>query len=99
MTEKTKIWYARQTKGISYRYSGEYNAQIYDLDDDTDQEYIADQCAEDFYNNHDGQQCTWPIIFEFFLDNNPESESIFVCEVELEYTPEFYSKRKVNNGN
>lgn len=34
----------------------------------TSVDYLAEEAAEDFYNNHDGWEWHWPADFEVFLD-------------------------------
>lgn len=51
-----------------------------------EQEVIAEQCADDFYWNHDGHEHKWPlkiVLFEF-LQGQVLNE--FIVDIELEPT-------------
>lgn len=55
--------------------------EIYEL------ETLADDAAEDLFDNHDGWESHWPLKLELFIDG----ESVGVFEVELEHVPHFSS--------
>lgn len=59
----------------------------YDLDDDTWNDSIAEQCAEDWHNNHDGFEAAWPRVFALYRDKKGPAFARF--EVELETVPQF----------
>ena len=48
-------------------------------------DHIAEETANDYFNNHDGWEDSWPIRIELFI----ESKSIGVYSVELEHQPIF----------
>ncbi|MDX7989189.1 hypothetical protein FE392_18050 [Xenorhabdus sp. 12] len=47
--------------------------------------YLAEECAEDYYSNHDGWERNWPITIHVFSDGNHIGE----FSVELESEPVF----------
>ncbi|MDI6637075.1 hypothetical protein [Pantoea dispersa] len=53
--------------------------------DSFDLEEIAQEAAEDFYENHDGWEAAWPREIEIFADGL----SLGIFEVEREFTPVF----------
>lgn len=53
-------------------------------------ECIVEAIAWDFHNNHDGWECTWPVIFHVWRN----SGDLGVFEVERATVPEF-TVRKV----
>jgi hypothetical protein len=55
--------------------------------DDESTEYIAEECAEDFYENQDGWEASWPINFYLFEDG--KDDYFAVVEVHLDFTPTF----------
>ncbi len=52
-------------------------------------ELFAEQCAENYWDNHDGYQSNWPLVFEIFLDG--ESKGKF--DVDMESIPQFYGSK------
>lgn len=50
-----------------------------------DSELIVHCCAEDYHDNHDGWEDTWPIKIRAFEDGH----ELGVFNVEREYSPEF----------
>jgi hypothetical protein len=59
--------------------------------DRDDIDYIAEECAEDFYHNHDGWEHQWPKTF-FIFD---ESENLLgTFEIHLEHQPTFRAYEK-----
>ena len=48
-------------------------------------EYIAEDAAKDYYDNHDGWESSWPINIEVYDGD----KSIGLCSVELEHDPTF----------
>jgi hypothetical protein len=59
----------------------------YDLDDDTWNDSIAEQCAEDWHSNHDGWEASWPRVFSLYRQKTGPSFARF--EVERETVPQF----------
>lgn len=61
------------------------NSEDYDLDD-----FTAGQCAEDYHDQHDGWECTWPI--QILLAEKEDSAVWKLFLVEREYSAEFYAR-------
>lgn len=57
--------------------------------DDSELEALAEEAAEDLFDNHDGWESHWPLKLELFIDG----ESAGVFEVELEHVPHFSSTK------
>lgn len=55
--------------------------------DDEDTDYIIQDCAEDFWNNRDGLEYTWPLSFSVF---SKSGELLFSGEVIMELEPQFF---------
>ena len=64
-------------------YSFEFKWNSDDVED------IAAEAAEDYFRNHDGWECDWPLTFVIF----DGGEVIGKCEVELEHNPSFSASR------
>ncbi|HGJ5858500.1 MAG TPA: hypothetical protein ACHBX6_02050 [Arsenophonus nasoniae] len=75
---------------------------INDLYDETDRyefninnfnnEYLdiaAQECAENFYDNHDGWESNWPLVIRIFVDN----KIIGDFKVEMEFWPSFSTQK------
>lgn len=60
------------------------------IDRNTNLEMIANQCAEDFFNNHDGWEAPWPL--EIYLHESEDGPEVAKLFVEMEAEPVFYSK-------
>ena len=54
--------------------------------DEESPDYILQDCAEDFWNNHDGWESTWPLSFSVF---SKSGELLFSGEVSMEMEPQF----------
>ena len=53
-------------------------------------ESIAQECGEDYYANHDGWECKWPLTIAIHAtEDGPE---LFRCIVERETVPTFSAK-------
>mgnify|MGYP003393841473 CR=1 FL=1 len=61
------------------------DSEDWDLD-----EFAAGQCADDYHSNHDGWECTWPILI--FLAEKEDSTDWKRFLVEREYSAEFYAR-------
>ena len=57
----------------------------YDLGDEYDLMDIAEESAQDYYNNHDGWENVWPCSFEIIIND----ESIGMFQVDSEPIPVF----------
>jgi len=49
-------------------------------------EYIAEDAAEDYFENHDGWESSWPQSFQIWTEDD---EDYGVFEVEMEHEPVF----------
>ena len=63
----------------------------YDLNDDSWNDSIAEQCAADWHDNKDGWEGEWPRVFSLYRDKTGPAFARF--EVGREYTPEFSATR------
>lgn len=50
----------------------------------------AQQCAEDYWNHHDGWPWTWPLTFG--LSTKGDRPALVLFSVEMEAGPAFYAK-------
>lgn len=74
-----------------YKYSS--NRQ-YDLNDEYDLEAIVEECADDYWSNHDGWECrSWSdggtLTFSVWVDE----ERCVDFDVSVEFAPEFRAYR------
>ena len=54
--------------------------------------YIADDCAEDYFENQEGYEDQWPIVFELYKEKEGEcGELLGKYEIALEQRPTFYA--------
>ncbi len=53
-----------------------------------DIEYLAEDAAEDYYDNHDGYEGDWPVKFAIFDGD----KLVGKCEVELGHKPTFSAR-------
>lgn len=59
----------------------------YDLDDDSWNDSLAEQCAADWHSNHDGFEARWPRVFALYRDRTGPAFARFT--VGREYEPQF----------
>lgn len=55
-----------------------------------DTEMMANQCAQDYFDNHDGWESSWPL--DLFLYETEDGPSVAKLSVEMEAEPVFYSR-------
>ncbi len=55
--------------------------------------YIAQECAEDYYHNHDGWESSWPQ--DVFLRETEYGPIVASFSVHMEAEPQFYAYDKV----
>lgn len=55
--------------------------------------YIAEECAEDYYHNHDGWECEWPQTV--YLRETEEGPIVEVFSVDMEAVPQFSAYKPV----
>lgn len=53
-------------------------------------EYVAQDAAEDYHNNHDGWESSWPVDITLFHDG----KEIGKFSVDMETVPAFYATKK-----
>ena len=54
-----------------------------------DLEYLAEEAAEDYFNNHDGWESSWPLTFTIFQDEKKIGQIV----VDMETVPRFHAHR------
>lgn len=54
---------------------------------------VCDECAEDYWDNHDGSEARWPLEFQIFETEESENP-IAIFEVDMEAIPTFSSNAK-----
>lgn len=88
-----KYYYTVDNDDYIYDYQvPKYKYQMqYDLTDDWDLETLAEDCAEDWFSNHDGwERRSWsegtPVRFNLC---NDKGEVIASYDIECEYEPRF----------
>jgi hypothetical protein len=66
----------------------------YECETDHDTEFddwMAEDCADDYHSNHDGWESRWPITFRIWMESG---EVLGDYHVEREYEPVFRAHRK-----
>lgn len=80
------IWYSAPEDMGDCTYKLEIG-EHYDINCPHEQKMIADLCAEDYWDNHDGWESHWPLIF--ILHTEEDGEEIARLIVEMESRPTF----------
>jgi hypothetical protein len=75
-----------QTEGDAYKINWERMS----IDDELDERFAAQECADDFHSNHDGWESPWPLTFHV----KAEGKFLGVFEIERDYLPVFYAEKK-----
>lgn len=65
------------------------SSACYDFDHDYEKEALLEECANDYWSNHDGWECTWPLTFSLHRTENGSEIARFTIEMEAE--PRFYA--------
>ena len=52
----------------------------------------AEKCAENFWYEHAGWECSWPLTF--LLKETEDGTVVGTYSVDREYSPSFYASRK-----
>lgn len=60
------------------------------LEDKWELEMAAQDCANDFWSNHDGWECSWPMNFTLYA---PDGVALGTFEIEQEVEPVFSARR------
>ena len=69
----------------------EYDASgLYDLDVDYEVEALLEQCADDYWSEHDGWESSWPLTFTLHQEEGGLEVARSVIEMEAE--PRFYAR-------
>lgn len=82
----TTLFYSAHEGEDAHRYTVTLIAD-YDLRDDTWNDSIAEQCAEDWHRNYDGWEAQWPRVFTLFKNKTGPAFAKF--EVDRETVPQF----------
>lgn len=90
---KTKVHYAVEDHGMEFEDSWCIDT-VWDLDDGLD--YIAEECAQDYHQNHDGWEAHWPVTFVMW---DAQGKELGTCEVYRESEPVFQAARKTLKKN
>lgn len=93
MNKHTTFSYWIKDHGGSFKdgYNFEVAFGIKEPFDQSDIEHIAEEAAEDYHQNRDGWDCSWPITFTVATEDGKEIGDV---QVERESVPHF-SGRKV----
>ena len=59
------------------------------LEDKWELEMAAQDCAQNFWTNHDGWECSWPLNFTIYT---PDGKILGTFEIEQEYDPVFSAR-------
>lgn len=83
---------------MKYKYGVDSNMPDYDFETscwnyEDEGDYLAEEMAEDYQNNHDGWEVSFPIELSIFLDG----VLVGTYEVEREFSPTFCAS-KVKEG-
>ena len=81
----TKVYYNAYNKENGHRHEIELESD-YDISDETWHEMIAEKCADDWHDNHDGWESGWPRVFAIFADKTSPAIAKFNIEREYEVT-------------
>lgn len=83
----TTIWYST---GDEHRYAMEISS-VRSLHRPREQRDIAEECAADFHDRHDGWECDWPR--QFVLYDSPDGPALTTLTVDRETVPHFVASR------
>ena len=84
------IYYDVDNENQKYKLEESYFSSFVD----NDLPFIASECAKNFWDNHDGWEGSWPMMFELY-DN--EMKSLGKFDVEQEYDPTFSASEVLND--
>ena len=82
----TTLYYNPRGDDTGHRHAVTLDGD-YVLSDDTWNDSLAEQCAEDWHRNKDGWEGEWPRVFSLYRDKTGPAFASF--EVEREYEPHF----------
>lgn len=79
-----KHTYQYEVDGIDDRFDFEDSGSV---DWETGRAWVAEASAEDFFHNHDGWECCWPMVFTLY-----EGQTLFgKYSIDVVSQPHFYS--------
>lgn len=81
------IWYRIEGDDDRLMIMSEWAACAVDSTDC--REWAAEDCARDYYSEHDGMHCDWPIEITLYADNEDGSAALGVYSIEMEHEPHF----------
>jgi hypothetical protein len=88
MGDKKAVWYCVDDSAPENGYELAVNDRpLHDWG------YIAQECAEDYYHNHDGWESSWPQ--DVFLRETEYGPIVASFSVHMEAEPQFYAYDKV----
>jgi hypothetical protein len=85
------VWYSVPSCCDDERFKLSLSGEI-DATRRIEQEDIAEQCAEDFFICHAGNECYWPL--EIVLFASEEGKALATVVVHMEMEPQFSGKIK-----
>ena len=92
--EKMKYHYAVDEETKKDLSLGDYN-YTYEIescwDEGDEVEYVAQDAAEEYHNDHDGWESSWPCDFTIW---NESGKNLGTFTVEREFDPTFSANRK-----
>lgn len=87
----SKIQYATEDGGFGV--DNAYNLPHHDLDECHEAwevAYLAEKAADDYFDNYDGWESSWPMDIEIFSDG----KSLGIFSVDMETAPQFNATKK-----
>jgi len=79
-----KFVYTYSVDGIDDKFEFKSNGAS---DRETGRSWLSEEAAEDFFHNHGGWECRWPIVFHLYEDK----AFLGAFSVGVESQPHFYS--------
>lgn len=83
-----KIFYCVNDIDPTYRFSYESSSN-YDLGTEYECEALLEECADNYWRDHDGWESSWPHTFILYKDQDGPEIGRFTVEMEAE--PRFYA--------
>jgi hypothetical protein len=86
------IHYTARDDGYRYKLPSKHAADWNgECDSDADLEFLAEEAAADFHNEHDGWESGWALTITLY--DGKEGPAIATFTVEREYEPSFMAQR------
>lgn len=82
-----------ETMGFWYRVPYECEESTYFVNEKYYEQSAGSVAAQDFWDNHDGWESSWPVTFE--ISKTEDFEPILRCTVEMEMHPWFRSNDEI----